>query len=85
MTDTAASLGGVLKRGAAMSAVGLAIAQVAAVAQTLVLGRLLGPEEVGVFLAGSVIIGFLQEVAGGGLCRLSSTARPTSRTPPTQY
>ena len=67
VTETAAGLGGVLKRGAAMSAVGLVIAQAATVVQTLVLGRLLGPEEVGVFTAGSVLIGFLVVFAEGAL------------------
>ena len=50
-----------------MSAVGLVIAQAATVVQTLVLGRLLGPDEVGVFVAGSVMIGFLAVVAEGSL------------------
>ena len=50
-----------------MSAVGLVISQVATVVQTLVLGRLLGPHEVGVFVAGSVMIGFLGVVAEGSL------------------
>ena len=50
-----------------MSAAGLVIAQTAAVVQTLVLGRLLGPDEVGVFAAGSVVIGFLVMVAEGSL------------------
>ena len=59
MTETTAGLAGVLKRGAAMSAVGLVISQAATVIQTLVLGRILGPHEVGVFAAGSVMIGFL--------------------------
>ena len=67
MTETTAGLGGVLKRGAAMSAVGLVISQAATVVQTLVLGRLLGPVEVGVFVAGSVMIGFLGVVAEGSL------------------
>ena len=67
MTETAAGLGGVLKRGAAMSAVGLVIAQAATVVQTLVVGRLLGPEEVGVFTAGSVLIGFLLMFGSGAL------------------
>ena len=67
MTETTVGLGGVLKRGAAMSAVGLVICQVATVVQTLVLGRLLGPQEVGVFVAGSVMIGFLLVVAQGSL------------------
>ena len=52
-------LGGVLKRGAAMSAIGLVICQVVTVAQTIVLGRLLGPEEIGIFVAGSVTMGVL--------------------------
>jgi PST family polysaccharide transporter len=50
-------LGSVLKRGAAMSAVGLVICEIIAVVQTVVLGRLLGPEEVGVFAAGTVTMG----------------------------
>lgn len=44
-----------LKRGAAMSATGLAISQVAIVAGAIVLGRLLGPHEVGVYAAGTVV------------------------------
>jgi O-antigen/teichoic acid export membrane protein len=67
VTETPASLGGVLKRGAAISAVGVVIAQAATVAQTLVIGRLLGPHEVGVFVAGSVMIGFLQQAVHGSL------------------
>ena len=69
MTEHAAGLGGVLKRGAAMSAVGMVIAQAATVAQTLVVGRLLGPDEVGVFMAGSVMIGILVTVGNGGLAQ----------------
>ena len=65
MKETTAGLGGVLKRGMAMSAVGLVIAQAATIAQTLVVGRILGPEEVGVFAAGSVMIGFLMFGSGG--------------------
>jgi len=67
VTEAPASLGGVLKRGAAFSAVGLVISQTASVVQTLVIGRLLGPHEVGVFAAGSVMIGFLGAVAHGSL------------------
>ena len=67
MTEAPAGLAGVLKRGAAMSAVGLVISQAATVVQTLVLGRLLGPYEVGVFVAGSVMIGFVGGVAEGSL------------------
>jgi Polysaccharide biosynthesis protein len=50
-----------------MSAVGLVIAQAATVVQTLVIGRLLGPHEVGVFVAGSVMIGFLAQGVDGSL------------------
>ena len=67
MTQTTASLGGVLKRGAAMSAVGLVIAQSATVVQTIVLGRILGPDEVGIFMAGSVLIGILVTFSQGSL------------------
>jgi PST family polysaccharide transporter len=67
VTEHAAGLRDVLKRGAAMSAVGLVIAQAATVVQTLVVGRLLGPEEIGVFTAGSVLIGFLVVFAHGAL------------------
>jgi O-antigen/teichoic acid export membrane protein len=58
-TTNVSGLGSVLKRGAAMSATVLVICQVITVAQTLVLGRLLGPEEVGIFAAGTVAIGVL--------------------------
>ena len=50
-------LGSVLKRGAAISAVSLLICQIVTVIQTVVLGRILGPTEVGVFAAGSLVIG----------------------------
>jgi PST family polysaccharide transporter len=50
-------LGSVLKRGAAMSAIGLVVCEIITVVQTVVLGRLLGPEEVGVFAAGTVTMG----------------------------
>ncbi|MCW2687440.1 MAG: hypothetical protein JWR37_2330 [Mycobacterium sp.] len=56
-------LAGLLKRGAAMAAIGLIISQVVVVVQTIALGRLLGPAEVGVFAAGSVAFGFLMEFA----------------------
>lgn len=67
MTETSAGLAGVLKRGAAMSAVGLVLAQSATVVQTIVVGRILGPDEVGVFMAGSVLIGFLMVFSQGAL------------------
>ena len=50
-----------------MSAAGLVIAQTAGIVQTLVLGRLLGPDEVGVFVAGTVLMGFLLMAAQGAL------------------
>lgn len=52
-------LSGQLKRGAAMATVGLVICQFVVVVQTIVLGRLLGPELVGIFAAGTVTIEFL--------------------------
>lgn len=52
-------LGSVLKRGAAISAVSLLVCQIVTVLQTIVLGRILGPTEVGVFAAGSVVIGIV--------------------------
>lgn len=58
-TETTADLTNVLKRGAAMAAIGLVVVQVVTVAQTLVLGRLLGPHEVGIFTAGTVMMGFV--------------------------
>jgi len=56
-TKTTADLKNVLKRGAGMATIGLVIVQIVTVAQTVVLGRLLGPHEVGVFAAGSVMMG----------------------------
>ena len=50
---------GLMKRGATMSAIGLVICQVITVAQTIALGRLLGPEEIGAFAAGTVTMGLL--------------------------
>jgi len=58
-TETTADLTNVLKRGAGMAAIGLVIVQIVTVAQTLVLGRLLGPHEVGIFAAGSVMTGVI--------------------------
>ena len=57
VSTAARGLSGVLKRGAAMSAVALVLGQTITVIQTLVLGRLLGPGEVGVFAAGTVAVG----------------------------
>jgi O-antigen/teichoic acid export membrane protein len=61
-------LSGVLKRGAAMSAVALVLGQMITVLQTLILGRLLGPGEVGVFAAGTVAVGVVL-VAQGALAQ----------------
>jgi len=58
-TETTADLTNVLKRGAGMAAIGLVIVQIVFVAQTLVLGRLLGPHEVGIFAAGTVLTGII--------------------------
>ncbi|MCV7071977.1 oligosaccharide flippase family protein [Mycolicibacterium rufum] len=60
-------LGSVLKRGAAISALATVLAQIITVVQTLVLGRLLGPYEIGVFTAGSVLVSGLVVVAQGSL------------------
>ena len=54
-----ASLSGILKRGVGYSAVGIVVCQLAVIVQTIALGRILGPGEVGVFAAGSVLSGFL--------------------------
>ena len=48
-----------LKRGMGYSAIGVVVCQIVVIVQTIVLGRLLGPQEVGVFTAGSVLTGFL--------------------------
>src|SRR5271166_1233549 len=58
-TESTADLKNVLKRGAGMSAIGLVIAQIVTITQTLVLGRLLGPHEVGIYTAGTVMMGFM--------------------------
>ena len=50
-----------------MAAIGMVIAQIVVVAQTLVLGRLLGPHEVGVFTAGTVLMGVMFLFAQGTL------------------
>src|SRR5271156_2041249 len=66
-TETTADLTNRLKRGAGMAAIGLVIVQIVTVAQTLVLGRLLGPHEVGIFTAGSVMMGFMAVFATSAL------------------
>jgi O-antigen/teichoic acid export membrane protein len=66
-TSLSPDLTGVLKRGAAMAAGGLALAQFVTLVQTLVLGRLLGPTEVGIYAGGSVMMGFLIMFVQSGL------------------
>jgi len=56
-----------LKRGAAMAAAGLVIGQAVIVVQTIVLGRLLGPEQVGIFTAGTMAMGVLTVFAQSSL------------------
>ena len=67
MTAVSDGLSGVLKRGAAMAAVGVVISQVVTIVQTITLGRILGPAEIGVFTAGSVLVGFFAAFAQGAL------------------
>ncbi len=62
-------LSGVLKRGVGYSAIGVVVCQIVVVVQTIVLGRILGPEEVGVFTAGSVLMGFLLTFSQGTLAQ----------------
>jgi PST family polysaccharide transporter len=62
-------LSGVLKRGVGYSAVGVVICQLVVIVQTIVLGRLLGPAEVGIFTAGSVLLGGLLMVTHGTLAQ----------------
>lgn len=52
-------LSDLLKRGAAMSAIGLVMSQVVTVVGAIVLARLLGPTEIGVYTAGFVVIDLL--------------------------
>ena len=63
----AGGLGGTLKRGAALATIGMVLVQGVTVVQTLVLGRLLGPYEVGVYTAGSVLVTTLGMFAQGSL------------------
>jgi O-antigen/teichoic acid export membrane protein len=57
-TETTADLTSRLKRGAGMAAIGFVIVLIVTVGQTVVLGRLLGPHEVGIFTAGSIMMAF---------------------------
>jgi O-antigen/teichoic acid export membrane protein len=62
-------LSGVLKRGVGYSAIGVVVCQIVVIVQTIALGRILGPEEVGVFTAGSVLMGFLLVFSQGTLAQ----------------
>ncbi len=62
-----APLSHIVRRGALISAVVLAVVQVIAFAQTITLGRLLSPAEYGVYAAGTILTGFLATVNEGGL------------------
>src|SRR6476661_1738158 len=66
-TDATKSLAPILKRGAAISAAGVTFVQIVSFVQTLVLARILSPEEVGVFYAGTVLTTFLAMFSDGGL------------------
>jgi O-antigen/teichoic acid export membrane protein len=64
---TGGSLRSTVRRGAVASATALVVVQVIAFAQTLVLGRVLGPVEIGVYTAGTVTVVFLLAVSDGGV------------------
>ncbi len=70
-TETTADLTNRLKRGAGMAAIGLVIVQIVTVAQTVVLGRLLGPQEVGI---SSPWYGSIRAVVVRVLARLADRA-----------
>ena len=60
-------LAALLRRGAAVSGAALVVVQAISFGQTLVLARLLTPQEVGVFAAGTVLTLFLATFAEGAL------------------
>lgn len=62
-----APLGGTLRRGAAISGFTLVLVQATSLITTLLLARLLSPQEVGVYAAGTVLTGFLVMFAEGGM------------------
>ncbi|MGE3285942.1 MAG: oligosaccharide flippase family protein [Pseudonocardia sp.] len=62
-----APLGGTLRRGAAISSVTLVLVQATSLVTTLLLARLLSPQEVGVYAAGTILTGFLVMFAEGGM------------------
>ena len=62
-------LTGHLLKGAGAAAGGLVIVQGVGAVQTLVLGRLLGPAEVGLFIAGTVLLSFIAEITQGSMAQ----------------
>ncbi|MDO3636843.1 oligosaccharide flippase family protein [Mycolicibacterium arseniciresistens] len=63
----AGGIGRAVKRGAAMAGGAVILVQFVSIAQTLALGRLLGPELVGLYTAGAVLVSFVMTVAQGAL------------------
>src|SRR6478735_11582849 len=61
--------GGVVKRGVAIASSGFLIVQAVSIIQTLVLGRMLGPAEIGVYTAGSVLMGFVTIASEGTMAQ----------------
>ncbi|GAY13025.1 lipopolysaccharide biosynthesis protein [Pseudonocardia sp. N23] len=61
------NLSGTLRRGATYSGIALIATQLVAFVQTLVLARLLTPEELGVYVVGTILTGFLVTVSEAGL------------------
>ncbi len=61
------TLGSTLKRGAMLSALALGLVQVVSFVQTLILARILDPEQIGLYAAGTVLMGFLLGFSEGGL------------------
>ncbi|WP_018601499.1 oligosaccharide flippase family protein [Mycobacterium sp. 155] len=60
-------LGGVVRRGALTSAITLAFVQAASLVSTLILARLLTPEQVGVFAAATLLTTVLASISEGSL------------------
>ena len=58
-------LGRIVRRGVAMAGSGFVVVQGVAFIQMLVIGRMLGPEEIGVYTAGSVLMGFVMIISDG--------------------
>lgn len=65
--DRAGPLARIARRGAALSGLTLVIVQGTSLLSTLILARLLTPEQVGLYAAGTVLAGFLTVFAEGGL------------------